>query len=312
MNSLPIRHLLAAVSGSIVMGIVSLSAPAPIVSFDTPEAAVTALRAAVVSTNLAGIKELFGPAGSYLVNPDPVMAANDLRKFSDSLIEAHHLSVVDPDRQVLDVGNQEWPFPMPLVQVGGRWQFDADAGREEILNRRIGANELDVLQSLRAFVAAQREYASEDRDGDDVLEYARKFLSSPGKKDGLYWPPDLDGSESPLGPAIAAAQDAGYTDLVSSTEAATSQPFHGYYFRILTRQGKHTPAGAYDYIINGHMIGGFAAVAWPVEYGETGVMTFLVNQQGRVYQSDLGPRTVKIAGKMTEYDTGAGWGVSSD
>lgn len=292
------------------MGIASLSAQVPAISFDTPEAAVSALQEAVTSTNLPALKDLFGPTGGYLINPDPVLASTEIGLFATRFAEGHHLTVEGPGRQVLEVGSEAWPFPVPLVETGGRWQFDADVGREEIQNRRIGANELSVIQSLRAYVSAQRVYASEDRDGDDVLEYAEKFLSSPGMKDGLYWSPDLDGSESPLGPAIAAAQEIGY----SGFEAAsiTPRPFYGYYFKILTRQGRHTPAGAYSYRINGHMIGGFAAVAWPVEYGESGVMTFLVNQQGRIYQRDLGQKTGRIAGKMTDYDPGEGWTVSID
>jgi hypothetical protein len=197
------------------------------------------------------------------------------------------------------------------VKREGQWYFDTEGGKEELLNRRIGRNELAVLQTVRAYVDAQREYAMKDRDGDEVLEYAQKFRSSPGRKDGLYWPADLDGEISPLGPFVAEAQEQGYGRR-SREEGDDPQPFHGYYFKILTRQGRHAPGGKYDYLINGNMIGGFAMVAWPAEYGESGIMSFIVNQQGRVYQQDLGARTPTIVRRMKEYDCGPGWQASPD
>jgi len=298
-----------AVAGCVAVATL-LHAAEPPQSFDRPEDAAIALQTAVRSPDAAALHTIFGTAGDYLVNADPVIAAKESAAFAAGMEQGHHWVESGPGRQVLEVGTNSWPFPVPLVQQNGRWQFDPEAGREEILDRRIGANELKVLQTLRAFVAAQREYAGEDRNGDDVLEYARKFISSPGLKDGLYWPLDLDGTESPIGPAVAEAQTEGYRFAGKSDDAP--RPFHGYYFRILTRQGRHTPAGAYNYLINGHMIGGFAAIAWPAEYGETGIMTFEVNQQGRVYQQDLGPRTGRLAGRIREYDVGEGWTVSPD
>ena len=193
----------------------------------------------------------------------------------------------------------------------GSGTFDTEAGKDELLSRRIGKNELSTLQSVRAYVEAQRDYASKDRDGDEVLEYAQKFRSTPGTKDGLYWPPDLDGEMSPLGPLVAEAQDQGYLTKAKE-ESAAPEPFHGYFFKILTRQGKHAPGGKYDYVINGNMIGGFALVAWPAEYGESGVMTFIVNQQGKVYQRDLGTNTAKIVKKLSAYDPDKDWQVSPD
>jgi len=310
MNLNTVCRRLAGPAAAILVGVASVSGADQPRTFTSPEDAVAALREAVTSSNPGTILEIFGPEGSYLVNADPVMAAAELARFSQGLSEGFHLVVVAPDRRILDVGTNAWPFPVPIVQTNDRWSFDAAAGREEILDRRIGGNELKVLETLRAFVAAQREYSGTDQDGDGVLEFARKFISSPGQKDGLYWPLDLDGTESPMGPQVAAAQEEGYTKLGNAETGP--QPFHGYYFKVLTRQGKHTPAGAYNYLINGHMIGGFAAVAWPAEYGETGVMTFLVNQQGRVYQKNLGPKTGKIAAKIKAYDTGEGWSVSPD
>ena len=169
---------------------------------------------------------------------------------------------------------------------------------------------MKVLESLRAFVAAQREFSNSDPNGDEIHEYARRLVSTPGKKDGLFWPLELDGTESPMGPLVAAAQAEGY-DRIGQAKSEP-EPFHGYYFKILTRQGKAAPAGAYNYMINGHLLGGFAAMAWPAEYGETGVMTFIVNQQGRVYQKDLGPKTAKLAKALSEYNPGPGWTVSPD
>jgi hypothetical protein len=211
----------------------------------------------------------------------------------------------------LEVGPDGWPFPVPIVKNGSSWFFDTAAGKEELLNRRIGRNELDVLKAMRAYVEAQREYASKDRNGDEVLQYAQRLASSPGKKDGLYWPLDLDGEMSPLGPLVAEAQTEGYHPQVKGQEQ-TRAPFHGYYFKILTQQGSNAPGGKYSYIINGRMIAGFALIAWPAEYGTSGVMTFIVNQQGRVYQRDLGDKTDELAPTMNTYDPGTGWALSRE
>jgi len=279
-------------------------------TFATPEDAVAALVSAVQTTNPAGLRALFGAAGEELVNPDAAQAAQEFAEFSSALKETNHLARETETRRVLELGKSGWPFPVPIVQREGRWCFDTSAGVEEVANRRIGRNELETLKAVRAYVQAQREYASRDRDGDEVLEYAQKITSSPGLKDGLYWPPELDGEVSPLGPVIAAAARKGYRQELNAGEAP--QPFHGYYFKILTRQGVHAPGGKYNYVINGNMIGGFALVAWPAEHGETGLMTFMVNQQGRVYQKDLGPDTTKAAEGMKTYDPDSTWSVSAD
>jgi hypothetical protein len=214
-------------------------------------------------------------------------------------------------KYVLEVGHDFWPFPIPIVKRGGQWFFDLEAGKQELLNRRIGRNELSTLESVRAYVEAQREYARRDRTGDEVLEYAQRLMSTPGTKDGLYWPANLDGAISPLGPLVGQAQNEGYR-VKSKGDGTERTPFHGYYFKVLTRQGKHAPGGKYNYIINGHMIGGFALVAWPAEYGDSGIMTFIVNQQGRVYQKDLGPKTESIASRMDRYDPDSTWTLSPD
>ena len=277
-------------------------------SFTTPQEAVTALEHAASAASLTELRMIFGPGLDKIANPDKVQATNDVALFAAALHETNRLVALNPKRMILEYGHDATPFAVPLIQDSGGWVFDIEAGAEELINRRIGRNELDVLDAVRTYVQAQREYASADRDGDQVLEYAQKFASTPGMKDGLYWPLDLDGSMSPLGPLVAEAQEAGYRKKAEEGP----QPFHGYYFRVLTRQGKHAPGGSYDYIINGNMIGGFALVAWPAEYDETGVMTFIVNQQGRVYQKDLGSKTGKIASSMKSYDPDDTWRPSPD
>jgi hypothetical protein len=211
---------------------------------------------------------------------------------------------IGEDRAIVHVGNTDWPFPIPLVKKGGSWQFDAEQGRQEILNRRIGRNELSTLGAIRGYVEAQFDYANADRDGDGVSEYAQKLHSEPGKFDGLFWETEEGQPQSPLGPLIAEARAEGYK--VNGT-AEKPYPYHGYYYRILTRQGGNVPGGKYDYVINGNMIAGFALVAFPAHYGSSGIMTFVVNHQGKIYQKDLGPKTAEIAEKMKEYNPDSNW-----
>jgi hypothetical protein len=279
-------------------------------TFATPEDAVSALVSATTTKDDAALDVLFGPARKDLENPDRVQATNEMNTFTTAFNQAHRLIKESDSRCTLEVGPDSWPFPVPIVKKDGQWFFDAEAGKDEILRRRIGKNELSTLECMRAYVDAQREYASRDRDGDQVLEYAQKFLSSPGQLDGLYWPPELNGETSPLGPWFAEAQAEGYFGGSDADEGP--QPYHGYMFKILTRQGPNAPGGKYNYIINGNMIAGFALVGWPAEYGESGIMTFIVNQQGRVYQKDLGEKTAKIAKKMRAYDPDPTWQASPD
>lgn len=279
--------------------------------FDTPEAAVSALEKATADKDSDALRSIFGPAAAELMNPDRVQATNEFRAFTAALNETNLLIHESATNCILEVGTNFWPFPLPIVKTAGGWFFDTEAGKDEILNRRIGKNELAVLEVVRAYVDAQREYASRDRNGDEVLAYAQRLASTPGTKDGLYWPPDLDGEISPLGPLVADAQEEGYF-LTAKKVESKPVPFHGYFFKILTRQGKHAPGGKYGYIINGHMIGGFALVAWPADYGNSGIMTFIVNQQGRVYQRDLGSKTGKLAAEMKVYDPDNAWMVSPD
>lgn len=280
-------------------------------SFATPEAAVSALRQATSTENGDALRDIFGPAAANMENPDRVQATNEFKAFTAALNATNYLVHESATKCVLEVGTNSWPFPVPIVKKDGHWFFDTEAGEEEILNRRIGRNELEILRVMRVYVDAQREYASKDRDGNQVLKYAQKLSSSPGKTDGLYWPTELNGEISPFGPLVADAREEGYFGK-KSKDKTEPQAFHGYFFKILNRQGKHAPGGKYDYIINGNMIGGFAMVAWPAEYGQTGIMTFIVNQQGRVYQQDLGGNTLKLARKMSAYDPDSKWRLSAD
>jgi len=274
--------------------------------FSSPQAAVDALKAAVEASDTNALHVIFGPAGHGLVSVDVIEATEERELFMNRVKEKVNLVAESDSKEVLQLGADGWPFPIPLVKQGGQWFFDSEAGREEILNRRIGANELGAIQVCRAYVQAQREYASVDRTGDGVLEYAQHLRSTLGTHDGLYWSTRTGDELSPLGPLVAQARVEGYRQ---KTKILTDEqsPYHGYYFKILTRQGKHAPAGKYDYVINGHMIAGFALVAWPAEWGKTGVMTFVVNQQGKVYQKNLGPKTTSIAQAITTYDPDSTW-----
>jgi hypothetical protein len=280
--------------------------------FTSPDEAIKALTSAASAKDTNALHAIFGPEARELVSPDVVQATNESARFVRRLTEKIELVRQMDTNAVLQLGADGWPFPIPLVkQADGRWFFDTLAGKEEILNRRIGRNEIGAIRVCRAYVDAQREYAGEDRNGDGVLEYAQHLRSSPGKHDGLYWPM-RDGDEiSPLGPLVAQARGEGYR---RDTKILTEQqsPYHGYLFKILTRQGKHAPVGKYNYIINGHMIGGFALVAWPDEWGNSGVMTFVVNQQGKVYQKNLGPKTGSIASAMTIYDPDDTWSLAKN
>ena len=197
-----------------------------------------------------------------------------------------------------------WPFPAPIVKKGDKWSFDADAGREEVINRRVGRNELDTIQTMLAIVDAQREYAAGDADGNGYADYATRFMSKPGKKDGLYWETKAGEPQSPLGPVVAQAVREGY---IAIGKARKPAPYNGYYYRILTKQGKDAPGGAYDYMVKGKLFGGFAVVAYPSSYGNSGVKSFLVNHDGVVWEKDLGPSSAVEAGKMKAYNPDKTW-----
>lgn len=275
-------------------------------TFGSPEEAVSALTAAATNHDTNAMHAIFGAEGHQLVSPDPVQAGEGYKMFVERLAQKTQLSTNSDSNITLEIGVDGWPFPIPLVREGGQWHFDTEAGKAEILNRRIGMNELGAIDVCRAYVDAQREYASQDRMGDGVLAYAQHLHSTPGTHDGLFWPAQADETLSPLGPLVAAARGEGYHHTARMLNDKLA-PYHGYYFKILTRQGKHAAGGRYSYIINDRMIAGFALVAWPAEWGNTGVMTFIVNQQGKVYQSNLGKKTAKIASTMTEFDPDSHW-----
>jgi hypothetical protein len=280
--------------------------------FASPEEAVNSLRLATASADTNALRTILGPAADDLQNPDRIQSTNELKTFSAALIQTNRLVSISATIMVLELGEDLWPFPVPLVKTNGSWFFDTDTGKEELLNRRIGNNELSIIEVMRAYVEAQREYASTDHDDDEVLEFAQRLVSSPGKHDGLYWPPNYEGDLSPFGPLVAYAQAEGYSPELRAEDETKRGPYHGYYFKILLQQGKYAPGGKYNYVTNGNMIGGFAMIGWPAEHGSSGVMTFIVNQQGRVYQKDLGPTTSKIAQKMSEYNPDPTWKICTD
>ena len=271
-------------------------------TFASPEEAVKALVEALKSNDAKAVEAIFGPGSrDILLSGDPVADKAVVEKFLNRYEERNRLEVTGT-RANLNVGKDDWPFAIPIVKKDSLWRFDIKAGREEIQARRIGQNELSAIQVSLAYVDAQREYVSKDRDGDGLMEYAQKFASDKGKKNGLYWKVAEGEEQSPLGPFAAAAQKQGY-----SKKGQKPEPFHGYYYRILTGQGKNAPGGAYDYLVKGNMIGGFALVAYPAKYGASGVMTFIVNHDGVVYQKDLGKNTEKAAQAMKVFDPDSTW-----
>ena len=277
-------------------------------SFNSPSDAVNALVTAAQNNDTNAFHLIFGPVGHELVSPDAVQATEEFQKFVQRLSEKTELFKHSDSNVVLELGADGWPFPIPLVQQGAQWHFDTAAGKAEILARRVGRDEMGAINVCLAYVDAQREYASQDRMGDGVLTYAQFLRSTTGTHDGLFWPANQPGDTelSPLGPLIAQARVEGYrhTAKMLNDEQA---PYHGYYFKILTGQGKHAPGGKFNYVINGRMLAGFALVAWPAEWGNTGVMTFVVNQQGKVWQKNLGPKSAKIAKAMSVYDPDDTW-----
>jgi hypothetical protein len=274
-------------------------------SFKSPEEAVNALVGAVKGNDTKELLAILGPEGKELIfSGDQVADRAGRDRFVKAYEEMNKLVSENDKRVILHVGNEEWPFPLPVVKKGENWFFDTKAGKEEILNRRIGRNELNAIQVCQAYVDAQREYIMEDRDENKLLEYAHKFMSDKGQKNGLYWEAKEGEEQSPLGPLIAKAAGEGYT---GKRPVGRRDPYHGYYYRILKSQGKNAPGGEYDYVVNGKMIGGFALVAYPDQYGKSGIMTFIVNQEGVVYQKDLGKETEKIATAMKKFDPDKTW-----
>jgi hypothetical protein len=269
--------------------------------FESPDEAMTALVNAIKVGDQKTLLGILGPEGKGLVySGDAVADRSAGQRFAAEYEAAHHIEA-GGGKLVLHVGTDDFPFPIPLVPVGPEWRFDTAAGKEEIINRRIGRNELDTIQVCLAYVDAQRDYYSEDRNADGLREYASKFASTPGKRDGLYWPTKPGEPPSPLGLLVVRARGEGYAG------HKLGAPYHGYLFRILTAQGSAASDGAYDYMAHGRMIGGFALVAYPAQYGVSGVMTFIVNHEGVVYEKDLGPDTPSVARAMKLYNPDSTW-----
>ena len=273
--------------------------------FASPNEAAAALVKAAQSGDSAALTALFGTGHeSLLSSGDDVEDKNNREGFASMAKEKLSIEKAGDDQAIIQTGNNGWPFPIPLVRQGDAWRFDAAQGENEIINRRIGRNELRTLSAIQGYQEAQADYAGIDRDGDGVAEYAQKLASSPGQQDGLFWETEPGQPQSPLGPLFAEARAKGYA-LKGDPEKPV--PYHGYYYRILTRQGSAASGGKYDYIINGNMIAGFGLVAFPATYGASGVMTFIVNHQGRVYQQDLGPKTAEIAESLKAFNPDKGW-----
>lgn len=294
------------VAGILALGIHAAAAGAA----ETPRhfpgagAAVDAIVDAMAAGDTAALGAILGPDSEDLyTSGDPVADRNALERFVEAARARTVIEFDGPDRVNFSVGDDEWPVPTPLVKDEAGWRFDAAAGKEEIINRRIGRNELYAIGVMRDFVEAQEEYAAADPTGSGVGQYAQRILSSTGQRDGLYWPAKSDSDQSPLSENIAEAVKAGYGEV----DASKPFPYHGYFFHVLKAQGPHAPGGAKSYVTDGKMTGGFAFAAWPADYGNAGIKSFLVNQQGIVYEKDLGADTEKVAAAMTEYDPDDSW-----
>lgn len=275
--------------------------------FATPQQAVDALIQAAQGYDLAFLTEILGPESKdILSSEDPVQDKNNAAQFAAKASQKNMVAVdpKNPNFATVQVGDDDWPLPIPLVQKGGQWRFDTKAGKEEILRRRIGSNELDAIEICRGYVDAQHEYAMEKHDDAKVNQYAQRVISSPGKRDGLVWR-EADGTlGGPVAEGLAKALEQGYTD--------KSQPYHGYYFKILKGQGPAAPLGTMNFVVEGAMIGGFALAAAPAEYRVTGVQTFVVSHDGVVYQKDLGPETLKLFREMELYNPSKTWRPTTD
>jgi hypothetical protein len=287
------------------------SPPTPVVVqrlFASPEDAVKALQAATEAKDKAALRDIFGPQFDELVTGDAVQDANNARRFATIMAQGCQPVKTGEDRITLEMGTNHWPLAIPLVKVDGQWHFDTAAGKAELINRHIGKDELHAIGVCRAYVAAQRQYGSAHPDASGGGEYAQKFKSTPGKRDGLYWPAAENEPASPFGPLVAEAHTEGY---VRHTTTGP-HPFHGYYFRILTRQGKAAPGGKMNYLNHGNLTAGFALVAYPEHWDQSGIMTFTVNQDGKVFQRNFGEKTSRNAAAIKEYNPDNQWTLVPD
>jgi hypothetical protein len=277
-------------------------------AFDNPQQAAEALIRATETYDVPALIEIFGPNGKdFISSADPVRDKSIAAAFADKAHERNEvtLDTTHKGRAILSVGTSDWPFPVPMVEQMGKWHFDSKQGRDEILFRRIGANELDALQICRGFVEAQHEYASDIHDSSGINQYAQNIISTPGKHDGLYWKNDDGTPGGPISEAIARAIEEGYSP-------GKTTGYHGYYFKVLKGQGPAARFGQLDYVIEGAMIGGFALVAFPADYRVTGVKSFMVSYDGLVYEKDLGPHTLSVAQQMERYNPDKTWHVTDD
>jgi Protein of unknown function (DUF2950) len=301
----PDDRVLTTVLGLLLL-VLQACAPAPAperTRFATPDEAAKALMKGLKTDNAEALKAIFGPnVGKDFSSGDPVSDRNDRETIALAMEESFRWNRLGSDRMELIIGEEKWPFPMPLAKVRGGWQFDTDAGRDEYLSRRIGRNELRVIDVCRDYVTMQKEYASQPRDGKRAGLYAQKFRSGPGRQDGLYWRVGPEETPSPLGDFVAQAVVEGYDE-----SKGASQPLWGYHFRVLTAQGAAAKGGARSYVVDGEMSGGFGLIAYPAEYSHGGIMTFIVNQDGIVYQKDLGEDTPKVAPGLNAYDPDGTW-----
>ena len=297
------RLLLAAALSCLGVGPAALAAEKQ-KTFGSPEEAAKALAAASRAGDVKALESILGPGSASLIRSgDAVADRRGRERFAQAYEDASKVERQGDAKAILMIGKDEWPMPIPIVKGKDGWRFDARQGREEVLNRRVGRNELSTVQVMLAYVDAQREYYLRNPRNDKLLHFAQKFGSVPGKRDGLYFPTKAGEAPSPLGPLFTKAKAAGY----GKDEDGLPDPYYGYRYRILTRQGPDAPGGAYDYVVQGRMIGGFALIAWPASYGNSGVMTFIVNHEGVVYEKDLGLGTAAAVGKITRFNPDKTW-----
>jgi hypothetical protein len=289
------------IGSALLAALLSSTASAALQRFDSPDMAMLSLAAAISNNNSKALQAMLGrDADSLLSSGDVVQDQQQRKQFGDAFNQAHHVDI-NGNRASLRLGNDNWVFPIPLLQINGEWVFDPHAGKDEILNRRVGRNERSTIEVMLAYVQAQRDYALLSREHRGSPQYAQRLVSSPGKFDGLYWPAQQSQVPSPIGPEMAAAQAEGYK------VSQAGHPYHGYFYRILRAQGPAAKGGEREYVLGDRMIGGFALLAWPSSYGNSGVMTFMVNQDGVVYQRDLGHDTQKKAEAKRRFNPDKGW-----
>jgi Protein of unknown function (DUF2950) len=299
------RALMPLMIGALLCSAASVAAAQQ--AFKTPDEAASALVRAAKAGDMKALVTVLGPDGEDIVSSGDEVADQATReKFVAAYDAKHKIDMEGDSKAIIVIGQEDFPLPIPILRKDGMWRFDTAAGRDEILFRRIGKNELDAVQASLAYVDAQNEYAEKDRTGAGMNTYAQRIISQPGKKDGLYWPASQGEEESPLGDLVAQATAQGYRVGGGRT------PYHGYYFKILTKQGQAAPGGERDYVVNGKMIGGFALVAYPADYRNSGVMTFIVSHAGDVYQKDLGPNTARLAERMTSFNPDSTWQKVAD